>query len=1096
MDKMPVLKAKFTFPEIPQDAIYFDRLKRLGISEPKTVIITAPAGYGKTTAVQLSLQHLREQTHWYRLEKEDSALPVFFTHLIEALFPETDENTDSHRSARSIDNILEEYSLLSAIICQDAWTMYASGNQSRYLVLDDFHNVSENPAISETVRYLILNMPPQIHIIIISRTDTGIIAEKRRLSGELVYFGEKELLCSQEDTEALFLQLGNIVVNKNTAETIFNYTEGWIAGITLMKHMAGSVDTTRGASSGISSGVSSDTMGNLPREDFESIFRYLLDEVFSIAEGEMVLQAARISILEEFINDDLSDIFHIENPQEIIDWLENNNFHLQKINTTPPSYRFHTLFRDTLRHFLSEKYDKEQIAAIHIAAAEVFDKTGRYKAAIVHYLSADDIENAVRIAALRGIEHMDNGDVEAAAMLMRAMPENIVFENAKLLCILGGSLCGIETDKGFSYLEKSIDMAVKSNDLVFAIKVQGFAISVCIQQNNFQSIQGIIEKVPMGKALRVSKQARKMLVHSLFLKTATSYQVKMAKILRKIIDKVSMDDQVELWQYSTLLSKAYLLGVIGDLEEAEQTARLLMEHPVALRNDRWRAFGLQLSAYLAIFLGDAQLLYQTADAMSSLGLKYSDGFASSYGTHYTALGKYLQRDLDGAIIAIEEAERLFVENGNHSMAINADIIRMAWEAEANIDGAYGEMMSKQLAPLESLSGNSSFLSVSNTLTGARYIHEGQLSKGEALLMDAWKWSKSKDATQSLCGIAMHLSELYHLKNEMANAKKYLSFFGENSEKNNYFYYREMSFPALVRCCARCVENKIATTHMVAIIAHYFGKNAADDFLKDAMAASKDPDAFIARYPVQIEPAVKLVKVKLLGSFTFDLDGEQKSADVFKTRKIAGIFKYIVSKSEQSLSREKLASIFWPDSQEKAAANSLRVALFELRKSMAALDMAFDSSNALIGEDKSGFFLCRPDSVELDVTLFTTLFHKLRSNDYEKEDEIKILSEIVSLYDGDYLEEVDSEEVTLFRAYYKAIFVEVSFKLAEHYNKLGDIAIAEEHMLKHLSIDPLDEKICTMLIELYRNSNRDREADTLKRQFTRRFKREMGIDPEL
>ena len=69
--KAPLLKAKLVFPELAPGVLYCDRLKNLDITGQRALILTAPAGYGKTTAVQLALQALRESTNWYRLEKED-----------------------------------------------------------------------------------------------------------------------------------------------------------------------------------------------------------------------------------------------------------------------------------------------------------------------------------------------------------------------------------------------------------------------------------------------------------------------------------------------------------------------------------------------------------------------------------------------------------------------------------------------------------------------------------------------------------------------------------------------------------------------------------------------------------------------------------------------------------------------------------------------------------------------------------------------------------------------------------------------------------------------------------------------------------------
>lgn len=80
MDYIPLLKAKLVVPEIPGKVLFCGRIKSLNITVHRAVIITAPAGFGKTTAVLLSLRKDRDKMRWYRMEREDSFLPVFYAH--------------------------------------------------------------------------------------------------------------------------------------------------------------------------------------------------------------------------------------------------------------------------------------------------------------------------------------------------------------------------------------------------------------------------------------------------------------------------------------------------------------------------------------------------------------------------------------------------------------------------------------------------------------------------------------------------------------------------------------------------------------------------------------------------------------------------------------------------------------------------------------------------------------------------------------------------------------------------------------------------------------------------------------------------------
>jgi DNA-binding SARP family transcriptional activator len=363
------------------------------------------------------------------------------------------------------------------------------------------------------------------------------------------------------------------------------------------------------------------------------------------------------------------------------------------------------------------------------------------------------------------------------------------------------------------------------------------------------------------------------------------------------------------------------------------------------------------------------------------------------------------------------------------------------------------------------------------------------------LTNAWKWAKSKQALQNMCGIAMHLWALYHEIGNTRGEMEYLKFFGETAEKKGYVYFREMSFASLVRTCARCAENNIAPKYMSEIIGKYFGFDAAGAMLRAPAATALDPGGFIRRFAAAAEPESTNVRIKLFGNFELAADGKKMDPDLFKTRKISGILKCVLANPGRTVSREKLAAAFWPEAGGKAAQNSLRVALFELRKILAAMDMPFDSGKALIAEDGDGLYICRPETVESDVSKFISLHDALRAGRLSGENEIAALTQLTSLYDGDYLEGVDAEDCAVDRAHYMAVYVEASYKLAEYYLREGKTELAEELILKHLRIDPFDEKLCGLLVELYRDTGRARQAASLKRRFTIYFEKEMGVAPE-
>ncbi len=1074
-----IKKSKLLIPDIPESAFYCERLKALDIAGHRIVTVTAPAGYGKTIAVLLSLSEHRNHVDWYRLGKEDNSVSVFFSGLIEILFDTETEDIDSKRSMSSIGNIANEYLLLSAVICQDVWADYSPDDPDRYLVLDNFQYADENEIIHEIIHYLIDNMPPNMHVVIISRTD-NFHKEKLMLRGDLLAIDQNHLLFSREETGQLFANLGIKDALQENIGTIHEYTEGWIAGIIMLMHSIGKLEFKN----------AKDFTG-----DKTSIIRYLLSEVLAGYEREEVQSAARLSLLSEFSVEDLSFIFKLDDPDEIIHWLETNNFYIQKIGETPPVYRFHSLFREALMPYIDKVYTAEEINSFHLSAAERFENTGRFVAATEQYLLAGNSKKAADLATVCGQRYMDAGDIDSAVELIYTVPKSMIHQHATLLMVLGASLLKTQTDRSLEYLEKALSMAVMERKLELAVKIQGLMISVCAQRGDFSDIKKIMSKVPVFKAMVSGRHARNMMLMNLFTKSVVTDQIKTGRILMKIINK--MPGSTDLWGYSNLITKANLYRISGDFSDAENIIHKIREHPIALRNDRWRSLGLAVSCELSVLMGDRKFSQRLIEYLASIGEKYHSGFSAGSALLYTALVKYQYRDFDGALSAAEDAKDILIKSRNHNMAAFARVLGIAWSSEISEGKDFSEQAEEELNTVISLGSHYGILEHALTVTAIQYMQKGDLNRAEELLLKAYESAESKQAYQDMCGIAMHLAILCENIGDHKRAMKYLTFFGETSAEKGYIYFHEMNYRALAWVSANCVRSKINHNHMMKIISGYFGPNAVDDMIRNPSDIISDPQAFIDKHSLQKPNAPKEIRISLFGEFKLTIDGHEVDSSIWKTRKISGILKYILSRPNKLVSRETLATVFWPNSNSKAAFTSLRVALFDLRKTLAALELAIDGENPLIGEDKRGFFVCNPKFVKSDAYEFSNLYEKSFKEDLTKKDRYMIFRQMAELYKDDYFAgEYFEEWVEVQREQYRSIYIEISNKIIEYCYLYGDQSQAEKLLYRQLEIDPYDEKACRMLINLYNESGKHDQASSLTRQFAKRFKQEMGVEPAL
>lgn len=1083
MENTPFLRAKLITPEIPDRVLYSRRLKKLDIAGHRAVFITAPAGFGKTTATMLSLQKCRDNVHWYRLEKDDTYLQIFYTHLIDTLLNQPHDNlNESVRGLESIGSISEEYSLLNALICHDAWTIFAHLVEPVYLVFDDFQNVSENSAITESVRYFINNMPPSVRVIVISRTDTGIADGKLALNSDLLHIDQNALRFTKEDIEKLTVDIYKKKMSSDDIDLIHTQTEGWITGITMINSSTGLNALDRSRTSAIDD------------SNEQSMVKYLLSEVLNRLNPELGWKLAMMSILPDFTCEQLTQIFGIENAEEIVLWLEKNNMFIQKFKTTPPGYRFHSLFRSALQSVLTDKYTQEEIEKMYINTAFYYKKQRDFKKAIEFLLLANRNDEALEIASVEGVLCMDAGDTNGVTSILQPFSEEMIQNNSYLLFLRGRSLFSSEFDQSYTYLHRAFLCFRQSGDYILQMKTLGMMLAISFQRNDMKNIHGIVSQIPKFKAVTRSKYARVTLLMSGFMGAAWADKLTLAKVLNKIIRRLGSYEQ--LWDYTLKLAEGIVLYRKGDLKPAGEIVTQILNHPTAVINDQWRSIGLALSHAITSLRRDIAASQRIYSEMDAIGEKYNSDYARGHAQRAAAHMKYQTLDCSGAVIHLEQAVVTFFRADMPAMAYATQMNRYLWE----VDRSSAELLAKKsfedLCHLVRLKPGQGQLEMCQTIMGAIYNESGNYEEAEKLLLIAYKKSKSKKALQSMCGTAMHLADLYMRKKDCKLEEKYLQVFGKISSDNDYIYFLEMNYAVLIRVCSRCIEKNIYADHMKRIISIYFGAEAVSRLIKNQEHTVSDLKMQTVTEQKTHETPKHIV-IKLFGSFKMSVDGMDIDENEWKTRKISGILKYILVNPQKSVSREVLSSVFWPESDAKAASTSLRVALYELRKTLTKVGLSFESKNALLTEDKNGFRLCSGNTIETDVDIFTASYKKYKSGKVTAENAKTLLIEMYDIYKGDFLENDQYDEwVTYSREQYMSIFIEITHKLVNLYLKDGENELAETLLERLMKTDPYDEKACAALINIYKLTGRKNQAASLHRQFEKRFESEMGAKPDL
>ncbi len=351
-------------------------------------MVSAPAGYGKSTAIGCWLESRDEPGAWLSLDKDDNDIRTFLTYFIAALrtlFPDACQKTRA---------------MLKALVLPPAKTLSSSvlneldQIESAYiLVLDDYYLIKE-AAIHDFMSVLLSTPPINMHLVIIGRHDPPLPLARLRAQGHMAEIRTMDLRFTMAEIETYMTQVLGIPADATTVAALEKKTEGWVTGLHLaalsMRHQ-GKLDPRLLA----------------PQVNAQYVMEYLFTEVFSLQPPEISRYLTAIAILDRFCGPlcealcwSGEDTFTCEiGGWAFIAWLKNENMFLISLDAEKKWFRFHHLFQKLLLNQLERRRSAEDIQGLHARASEWFAANDLVEEAITHALAAGDHAGAGRLVA-------------------------------------------------------------------------------------------------------------------------------------------------------------------------------------------------------------------------------------------------------------------------------------------------------------------------------------------------------------------------------------------------------------------------------------------------------------------------------------------------------------------------------------------------------------------------------------------------------------------------------------------------------------------------------------------------------------------------
>ena len=402
----PLLETKLHVPKVRRGLVARPRLtERLSVGvETKLTLVSAPAGFGKTTLLAEWLAGApadRQATAWLSLDEADNEPGVFWTYLICALRTVAPgvgatalaslEGPQPSPTDLVLATLLNELNTLPGEIV---------------LVLDDYHLV-DSLDVQEGMTFLLEHLPSHIHLVITTRADPALPLGRLRGRGELVEIRAGDLRFTPDEAAAYLNEVMGLDLAAGDVAALEARTEGWIAALQLAALSMQGRDDIAGFIAGFAG-------------DDRYIVDYLVEEVLRRQPEGVRTFLLQTSILDRLSGPLCDAVTGNDDGRAMLAVLDRANLFLVALDDRRHWYRYHRLFSDVLRAHL-EQEQRDQVPELHRRASEWFEKNGAPSEAIRHALTGADFERAATLVEL-SIPAMRQSRQEATALAWLRAP--------------------------------------------------------------------------------------------------------------------------------------------------------------------------------------------------------------------------------------------------------------------------------------------------------------------------------------------------------------------------------------------------------------------------------------------------------------------------------------------------------------------------------------------------------------------------------------------------------------------------------------------------------------------------------------------------
>jgi ATP/maltotriose-dependent transcriptional regulator MalT len=606
--------------------------------ERALTLISAPAGFGKTTLLAQWLAEGGTPVGWVSLEPEDNEPVRFLSYVIAAI-----QKLDPDIGATALSLLQSPQPVPPERVLAVLTNELTNREEGDFaLVLDDYHVIEASP-IHESMIFLLEHLPPQIHLVISTRADPPLPFARLRAHGQLTEIRAAELRFTAEETRAFLQTVMGLSLPPNAIDALETRTEGWIAGLQLAAlSLQGRAD------------VSSFLAAFSGSHRF--VLDYLSEEVLSRQPAQVQSFLLTTSILSRLSGPLCDAVREREGSQAMLERLEQANLFVVALDDQRRWYRYHQLFAEVLKSRLQQT-EPTLLPELHRRASVWYEQHASVVEAVQHASASAHFERVAHLIEEHWVSLASRGYVQTLLGWLNTLPETLM-QTRPRLCVVWATVLLIANQLD--------EVPVRLREAGQVLQ----AYSADLSAEEVQLLHGQITILWQGLAFHSGDLARS------------------AAFARQALDLVPPTELV--WRTGLMAAGAHTYLVSGDVTPA--TERLVADVVAELRalgNPSALLRGTTLLARLHVLQGRLRQATATyAEAAQIAPSKEELAFLISSPAYYFGLGDVL-REWNN----LDESEEYLMQGMDlvkGTLTVDAVLVLLGYTALARLQQARGE----------------------------------------------------------------------------------------------------------------------------------------------------------------------------------------------------------------------------------------------------------------------------------------------------------------------------------------------------------------------------------------------------------------------